>query len=101
MIAIMSNWRSIFEDAPVRSYAAGATLFTRGAPVFHVLLLRSGSVALERHLPCGDPLVLHVADPNDLLADASLFSETYHCDAVARTDAVVASISKAEVARFV
>ena len=94
MIAIMSDWRSLFDDASVRSHDAGATLFARGASVSHVWLLRAGSVALERHLPSGDPFVLHVAHAGDLLADASLFAETYHCDGVVRTEAVVASISK-------
>lgn len=94
MIAIMSEWQSLFDGAPGRSYDAGVTLFARGASVTHVLLLRSGSVALERHLPSGDPFVLHVARSGDLLAEASLFAETYHCDGVVRTKAVVESIPK-------
>lgn len=99
MIAIMSDWRSLFENAPARFHGPGASLFIRGAPVTHVLLLRSGSIALERHLPSGDPLVLHVAGVGDLLADASLFSEVYHCDAVVRTDAIVAFVPKAKFVR--
>jgi CRP-like cAMP-binding protein len=94
MIAIMSDWQTIFEDAPVRPHDAGTTLFIQGAPVTHILLLRSGSVALERHLPSGDPFVLHVAEAGDLLADASLFAEAYHCDGVVWTNAAVASMPK-------
>ena len=95
MIGIMSDWEMIFDGAPVRSHEAGVTLFVRGAPVTHILLVRSGAVALERLLPSGDPLVLHVAGEGDLLADASLFADAYHCDAVARANAVVASMPKA------
>lgn len=95
MIVIMSDWDSLFEDALVRSHDTGSTLFVRGVPVTHVFHLRSGSVALERHLPSGDPFVLHIATAGGFLADASLFAEHYHCDGVVRTDAIVASIPKA------
>lgn len=94
MIVIMSDWRSIFEGAIERTHEANARLFVRGAPVDKVYFMRRGSVALERHLPSGDPLVLHVAGPDDLLAEGSLFAETYHCDAVARTHTVTASLPK-------
>lgn len=94
MIVIMSHWRALFDGVPARSHAAGSTLFSRGGRVSHVMLLRSGSVALERHLPSGDPLVLYVAKADDLLAEASLFVDTYHCDAVVRADAVVSSVPK-------
>jgi CRP/FNR family transcriptional regulator, dissimilatory nitrate respiration regulator len=37
----------------------------------------------------GREAVLHVAGAGDTLAEASLFSSTYHCDAIATTDTVV------------
>ena len=43
--------------------------------------------------------MLHLAGTGDLLAEASLFAETYHCDAVARTEAVVAAVSKGTLLR--
>jgi len=39
--------------------------------------------------------VLHVAGPGETLAEASLFSPDYHCDAIASTDVVVRIYPKA------
>lgn len=43
----------------------------------------------------GASLTLHVAQAGNALAEASLFAEVYHCDAIARTDAQVAYVSRA------
>ena len=61
-------------------------------------LVMTGAVALERPLTDGGLLTLHVAKPRTALAEASLFAETYHCDAVARSDASVAVLPRTEFA---
>jgi CRP-like cAMP-binding protein len=43
----------------------------------------------------GASLTLHVAQAGTALAEASLFADVYHCDAVTRTDAQVAYVSRA------
>jgi CRP-like cAMP-binding protein len=40
---------------------------------------------------------LHVAGPGETLAEASLFSPQYHCDAIANIDATVRVYPKREV----
>ena len=94
MIAIMSEWRSIFDGAPGRGLAASETLFRRDETVLSVYLVRTGRIALERPLADGAPLTLHTAGAGDLLAEASLFADTYHCDAVACVTARVAAAPK-------
>lgn len=94
MISIMSKWMQIFENAPMQDFAKGHALFRRDDPVRSMYLVRAGSVALERPLKDGGLLTLHVAGPGAALAEASLFSETYHCDAIARCDASVAVLSR-------
>ncbi len=96
MICIMSNWIHIFDGAPVRKIEEGAYLFRREEAVRSMFFVRSGAVALERPLEDGTPLTLHVATPRTALAEASLFAATYHCDAVARSAATVASLPRAE-----
>lgn len=96
MILIMSDVEDLFGSAKQRTHDTGSTLFRRGAPVRQVHFLRSGAVALERALPSGDPFVLHQATGGALLAEASLFADFYHCDAVVRSDAVVSSVPKAQ-----
>ena len=91
----MSDWIHIFDGAPVRTVAKNAMVFRQEDRVQSMYLVRSGSVALERPLTDGVPLALHIATPGMALAEASLFAVTYHCDAVARSDAKVASLPRA------
>ncbi len=97
MISIMSDWIQIFDNAPVREIVKGAVLFRRDDPVTSMYLIRSGSVALERPLADGATLTLHFATCGMALAEASLFAETYHCDAVARSRAQLAVLPRSKV----
>jgi len=83
MITIMSNWREIFEDGAEISLPLSAILFRREDRVRRIFLIVTGSVKLERGLADGAPLVLKQAAAGALLAEASLFAERYHCDAIA------------------
>ncbi len=101
MIAIMSA--SPFQGLPIarRSLAPGQVLFARAAPVVAVHRVVDGLVELVRHGADGSVLVLQRAGPGALLAEASLFSATYHCDAVARRESIVESVRVADLkARF-
>ncbi len=91
MIFIMSDWREIFDAAPVRTIPQGAILFTRGDPVRNMYFVRSGVIALERPLADGTSLTLSLAKARMALAEASLFAETYHCDAIVRETARIVS----------
>ena len=94
MIAIMfeTSWPSLFGDARPVSVQAGTSLFRREDGVRFAFLVDEGQIALERFLPSGEALVLSIAGPGALLAEASLFADRYHCDAVARADAWVAAL---------
>ena len=89
------TWISAFSDAPERVLSAGAVLFRRGDPVRHLYLLRAGRIALCRALADGGALTLHVVDAGAVIAPASLWSPSTHCDALCRTDARVAVRSAA------
>jgi CRP-like cAMP-binding protein len=58
-------------------------------------LVRSGVIALERPLRDGTALTLNVATVGMALAEASVFAKTYHCDAIARTNAQIAIVPRA------
>ena len=55
------------------------------------------AVRLVRVNRAGREAVLHVATVGDTMAEASLFSASYHCDAIATTDAVVRLYPKAAI----
>lgn len=94
MIAIMSDWRTLFAHGDRKRLVAGQTLFRQGDAVTRACLVRAGAVALERPLPGGEPLVLSVARDGALLAEASLFAAAYHCDAVARSDSEILTLAR-------
>jgi CRP/FNR family transcriptional regulator, dissimilatory nitrate respiration regulator len=72
-----------------RKLKAGQALFRLGSRTAGLYEVTSGKLRLVRVDPAGREAVLHVAAAGDTVAEASLFSPTYHCDALATTNAVV------------
>lgn len=95
MIAIMSDAvEALFVRAPVWRLASGAVLFRAGDAVERMFLVRSGSVDLVRHGVGGATLILHRAGAGAVLAEASAWSDCYHCDAGARVASEVAALPR-------
>lgn len=78
-----------------RPLKAGEHLFHLGDPTAGIYEIVRGQVRLVRVGMNGQTITLHAASAGDFIAEASLFSPTYHCDAVAATDAVVRLYPKA------
>ncbi|MDJ0683488.1 MAG: Crp/Fnr family transcriptional regulator [Alphaproteobacteria bacterium] len=98
MIEIMSgHWLHCFDGAPKRTLEKGETLFRRDDKVEWAFLLREGQIYLRRALQDGGLLTLHRAGAGDLIAEASLFAEQYHCDAVTDSVTTVAVLPKAHL----
>ena len=76
---------------------AGEPLFRLGDKTFGLCEVIEGRVRLARVDRSGREIVLHVAESGETLAEASLFSPKYHCDAIANTDAIVRVYPKREV----
>jgi len=72
-----------------RSLTRGEVLFRKGDATVGLFEIEQGQVRLTRTDQTGCEVVLHIAGPGGLIAEASLFSAVYHCDAVAVTDARV------------
>jgi CRP-like cAMP-binding protein len=93
MIAIMSVFEMLARLAGrERQLAAGTLLFRNGDPVLSLFLVRAGEVLLVRVLPDGFELTLQRAGPASVLAEASLFADRYHCDAVATEDSTLLAV---------
>jgi CRP/FNR family transcriptional regulator, dissimilatory nitrate respiration regulator len=90
-------WRSAAVEAQVieRKLRAGQTLFRAGTKTVGLYEIAAGKVKLVRVDRRGREAVLQAAGAGDTLAEASLFSPTYHCDAIAMTTAVVRLYPKA------
>ena len=87
--------RTIRTVAIQRALQPGEALFHSGARTAGLFEVVKGKVRLVRVDRSGREAILQVAIPGDTLAEASLFSSTYHCDAIATTDAVVRLYPKA------
>ena len=77
-----------------RRLDAGEMLFASGDPVRSLFVVESGRLRLLRHTAHGAALVLHVAQAGEAFAEASLFSRTYHCDALAEISSTVIAYPK-------
>jgi CRP/FNR family transcriptional regulator, dissimilatory nitrate respiration regulator len=82
---------------PTRRIAAGDFLFRQGDRAGRIFYIVEGRLRLERHTPDGRHLVLHTAHAGEFFAEASLFADHYHCDAVAQTAATVRVYPKTHV----
>jgi CRP-like cAMP-binding protein len=80
-----------------RKLKAGEALFRLGDKATGLCEVVSGRVRLTRVDRSGHEIVLHVAGPGGTLAEASLFSASYHCDAIASTNATVRVYPKREM----
>lgn len=96
MIRIMSRiLDQVFSEARTQALPAGERLFLTGDPVQSIFLVRAGRIVLvRRNRESGAPLFLHIAGPGMMLAEASVWSPAYHCDAQALDDAEVAVIPR-------
>jgi CRP-like cAMP-binding protein len=77
-----------------KSLAPGEFLFNKGDSATHLYTVQAGCVRMVRFSHEGDPVVMHTARAGDGLAEASLFSPIYHCDAEAVLPSTVTCYDK-------
>jgi CRP-like cAMP-binding protein len=82
---------------PTRTIDAGGFLFRQDDPADQIFYIVEGRLRLERHTPDGRRVVLHSANAGEFFAEASLFAERYHCDAVAQKPTTVRLYPKKDV----
>jgi CRP-like cAMP-binding protein len=78
-----------------RRLVAGQILFDQGDTTVGVYEVVSGKVRQARVDPEGRDVVVGIAGPGEMIAEASLFSQTHDCAATAVTNAVVRLYRKA------
>ena len=77
-----------------RSFGEGQYLFHRDDRVKSMFFVETGAAHLIRHHRDGSALVLQRAGHGSILAEASLFTSKYHCDAIATSPVVARLISR-------
>jgi CRP-like cAMP-binding protein len=95
MIAVMSfDLDALFAGSRSVQLSAGSVLFRSAAPVTEMFMVRTGEVHLCRHSLHGAKMVLQRALPGMVLAEASAYSDSYHCDAPAAADSLLLAVPR-------
>jgi CRP-like cAMP-binding protein len=79
------------------SCVAGERIFSQASASSALYYLISGEVHLLRFGSDGTQVMIHRAFSGDFFAEASLFSASYHCDAVSQTDCRLVRLDKTRV----
>ena len=78
----------------------GSKLFKQGDDVNHIYFIQKGKIKLIRSTIDGSPVVLHIAQQGETIAEASLFSDQYHCSALADLNSEVLLVKKQTLINF-
>lgn len=84
-------------DVTHRLYGPGQTVFHQGGSPGSLYYVLTGDVTLVRHTKAGQAVVLHRAGAGEVIAEASLFSQHYHCDCVTQSQSQLVAIRKSSV----
>ncbi len=96
----------LFEEFPIvlnpqaLAFSKGETLFHQGDPVTNIYFIRTGKIKLIRNTSDGSPIVLHIGQQGESIAEASLFSNQYHCSAIMGENSEVIAVKKQILIRF-
>src|SRR6516164_259782 len=88
---------SLEAGSVIRVLAPGELLFRQGDPAVAIYKVESGRLRLIRRTVDDHLVILHTARRGEFFAEASLFAETYHCDAVAAAPSRIQVYPKAMV----
>lgn len=84
-----------------RSLDKGERLFQQGDPARAIFSLETGRLRLERRTFDGGLVLIHTAFAGEFFAEASLFSDAYHCDALAAARSTVRVYPKTAVLNLI
>lgn len=76
------------------------TLFVQDSSTAGLFFLVSGTIDLKRTTNAGHSVMIHRARSGDTFAEASLFSDTYHCTATAVSETIVIECKRAAISRL-
>jgi len=93
MFLVMSiPFSDVFDNGCIISLAIDQPLFLTGDRVQSMFIVTAGQIDLVRHTKAGARLTLNHAFSGSVPAEASAYSDAYHCDGVARIPSQVRSI---------
>lgn len=98
---LMETFTDILKKAGLEtqtlSLPSGEHLFWTGDRITRMYFVLGGLVTMVRTLESGQEVVVQRAGSGELLAEASLFADRYHCDAICETDVDCAVFDKQDL----
>jgi len=79
------------------SLKKGDSLFKQKDDIVNIFYIASGRVQLSRNTIDGSSVILHIGQQGETIAEASLFSDHYHCSAIATLPSEIHSINKRDL----
>jgi CRP-like cAMP-binding protein len=94
----MNNLPDPFNQLPTQAFTKlelkkQETLFHQGESVSGMFYLESGEVTLSRYGLAGEETIIHLAQQQETFAEAALFSDVFHCNAVATENTQIIKIN--------
>lgn len=83
------------------SLSRGGHVFLQGDRTHGMFGVTSGCIQLQRHTEAGVTAIIHTARAGELFAEASLFSDIYHCDAVALEASQIVRIDRDKINQMI
>lgn len=84
-------------DGRPATFETGQSLFRQGDAVRWLYLISEGQVRLSRMLAMGSEIALARVTDGQILAEASVFSPNYHCDAIAERQTKASQYAMSDV----
>ena len=95
-------FKEIFSDLKSASLSLkkGDMLFLQNDEVLNMYFIKAGRLKLQRETLEGFTVIQHVAFKGEVIAEASLFSQDYHCLAIADTSTKVSYLRKIDLSNY-
>ncbi len=89
----------LLANATAQSFDAveGEVLFREGEQTNGLYISVDAEVHLVRVGPCGEPITIHRSTAGQPFAEASVFTERFHCDAIVKVSGQVIRVPKATI----
>jgi CRP-like cAMP-binding protein len=95
-------FKGIFSDLKSASLSLkkGDMLFLQNDEVMNMYFIKAGRIILQRETIEGFTVIQHVAFRGEVIAEAALFSENYHCSAIADMSTEIYYLRKIDLLNY-
>ncbi len=97
---LLNDFKAIFSGSTSpkkKSYKANEFVFRQGNPAHNIFAVEKGQIKLERNTIEGRNALMHTIQAGDSFAEAALFSDVYHCNAITTKPSEVILFPKEDV----